>query len=239
MTPESTPMTPGKLADLLGVTDRTVRRMGSAYRGLYGQDALLPDPRHPKHFLFPPEAVDRLQQAAAHMRQRPGLSTTQALVAVRDGVELPARPRLQVQVAARDQQDATLREIQQLRAELADLRRFLISKLGSVSHDAPLFDLPADSEPAPLPETALRPAEKAKRPRLLPKHHDLLSLMEQGHTLRSRPGGRTGRITELHDLYGEKLHHVDPRTLDALERYGMLERTADGYQLTADRILTP
>ncbi|WP_229829782.1 hypothetical protein, partial [Deinococcus ficus] len=225
---------PGELADLLRVTGRTVQRMGNAYIEVFGPDALLPDPRHRDHRVFPPVAVERLQRAADLTRLHRGLSTRQALESIRDGQEL-AKPRTRPTPAPSDAlMERLLEEVQRLQLEMLTLRRDLLDRYAPERPDtAPPAPTP-DPDPAPVAAAPPRPAQRPAR--LQEKHQELLDSLHMGETLKVRPGGRTGEIAELHDIYGTPLRQIDPRTIAAMLRYGLLERVGDQYHAAPDAL---
>lgn len=222
-------MTPGRLAKLLDVSDRTVRRMATAYDTVFTDAPLPPDPRNSKHRVFPPVAVERVQHAAALMRDHPGLSTVEALTALRDGRDLPLRHD---RPTPHSNLETVLEELRALRDEVADLRRLL---LASQSHGSTPATPALASEPAPAPAEA--PAAPQRPKKLQPNHQNLVEALERGERLRVRPGGRTGETAELFDVVGEVAETVDPRTVAALVRYGLLEKVGDEYRLTAEKLL--
>lgn len=214
-------LTPAQLTALLQVSDRTVRRLAEAYEGVYSR---LPTSKR-KTRLFPPVAVERITDAYATLRAAPGMSATEVFTHQRDGLPVRTRERVTPDVLA-----PVMDELRALRSEVAALRELLTSGQGAVSHDSTPPALALHSDPGPV--TPQPPK------RLQPNHQNLVDALEQGHVLRVRPGGRTGETAELYDQQGGLVRQIDPRTIDALVRYGLLEREGDGYRLTTDPLLT-
>lgn len=222
-------MAPGEVARLLRVSDRTVRRMATAYAAVFTDAPLPPDPRNARHRVFPPVAVERIQHAAALMRDHPGLSAVEALTSLRDGRDLPLRHD---RPTPHGSLETVLDELRALRDEVADLRRLLLASQGHDSTPAILALLPD-----PTPALAAAPGAFQPPKRLQPNHRNLLEALERGERLRVRPGGRTGEVAELFDVVGEVANTVDHRTVAALTRYGLLVRDGEEYRLTASRLL--
>lgn len=207
-------LTPGALAARLGVSDRTVRRMGETWERVHGEGALPRDRRG--HRLFPADVADRLEVAARTLRDSPGVSLEETLTAQRDGVPLPRHPD---RTPSADALAPLLDELRAVRGELADLRALLLAFLGAEGHDAALSDLPPPSEPGDERAAPQRPRK------LQPNHAALLERLQAGARLLNR-GGRMLEVAADNELRA-----VDPRTVAALERYGLLERDGDEWRV--------
>lgn len=199
----------------LPMTDRTVRRMAEAYEVVYG-----PLPRDPRRNfrMFPPEAADRLEQGARTLRANPGASMEDVLTSQRDGLPMhqTAHP------VAADGLTPILDELRALRSDVADLRALVAALVSGTA--APAI--------APAPATATR---TRKRPvtKLQKNHAELLERLKAGSAL-VQEGGKTQERTP-----DGELHRVDPRTVEALERYGMLKLDHDGVYRITDNPLLP
>jgi predicted DNA-binding transcriptional regulator YafY len=207
--------TPGALAVRMSVSDRTVRRMAEAYEEVYGRL-----PRNQRgHRLFPAEAVARLEDGLPLLRAHPGASLEQVLTAQRDGHPMQPTARPAADLAP------VLEELHALRSEVAELRALLLTLASGARPALGAPDSPAADLIAPIPAAAVK---STRRRSLQPNHAELLERMRAGSTvveqgsrrLEVRPDGGTDR--------------VDPRTLDALVRYGMVKRDPDGVYRTTD-----
>lgn len=206
-------LTPGALAARLSVADRTVRRMAEAYEAVHGQ---LPRDRR-GHRLFPVEAADRLEVAARALRSAPGASMVEVLTAQRDGLPMPRHADVPPPA---DTLAPLLAEIRALRLELVDLRALVLALSAPQRPDMTLADRDPDSDPANGGATFSQPRKlQAKHERLLERLQAGTRLTDNGgHSLEKDPDGQTRR--------------VDPRTVAALVRYGLLIRDGDEYRLT-------
>ena len=208
-------LSPGDLTARMSVTERTVRRMAEAYEVVYG-----PLPRDPRRGfrLYPLEAVERLEQGARTLRATPGASMADVLTSQRDGLPMhhAAHP------APADALTPILDELRALRSDVADLRALVAALVSGTA------------APAIMPATrAATPTRKRPLTKLQPNHAELLERLKAGSAL-VQQGGKT-----LEQTAAGELHRVDPRTLGALERYGMLKLDADGVYRITDSPLLP
>ena len=213
-------MTPGDLTARMSgsgmsMTDRTVRRMAEAYETVYGP---LPRDTRRNFRMFPAEAADRLEQGARTLRANPGASMEDVLTAQRDGLPMhqTAHP------APADALTPILDELRALRSDVADLRALVAALVSGTA------------APAIMPATrAATPTRKRPLTKLQPNHAELLERLKAGSAL-VQQGGKT-----LEQTAAGELHRVDPRTLGALERYGMLKLDSDGVYRITDSPLLP
>ena len=197
----------------LPMTDRTVRRMAEAYEVVYG-----PLPRDPRRNfrMFPPEAADRLEQGARTLRANPGASMEDVLTSQRDGLPMhqTAHP------VAADGLVPILDELRALRSDVADLRALVAALVSGTA------------APATAPRAAT-PTRKRPLTKLQPNHAELLERLKFGSALVQRDG------KTLEQTAAGELRRVDPRTVNALERNGMLRLDHDGVYRITDNPLLP
>lgn len=108
-------LTPGDVAQVLGVQPRTVRRMAETYEAVFGELPRVRPEEDRSSRLWTVEAVRRVQVAHLALRSGKVGSLEHALVLVRDGAELPV-------VAA---ESASGQGADNLTAQLAELRALL------------------------------------------------------------------------------------------------------------------
>lgn len=158
-------LTTGEVAQHLGLSPASVRRIAQQYEAVFGD---LPRDEQARR-LWPLEAVRRVQVAHQALGSGRVTSLTQALELVRDGEELPQQVTLPVE---RDVLDELLREVRALRAlseaqarELAELRELVGAgrELPRVSAQAP----EQPEQPEPLRDVVQQEVQAALDPERL------------------------------------------------------------------------
>ena len=222
------------LAEHLGVPERTLRRLVHAYCAVYG--ALPRISPTSRQRLFPMIAVERLQAAQQMIRDVPGMSTVDALKALRDGVRVPRH----VQGAPDDTLLSILAELHTLRADVTDLRselaevRALLQLMArqpgwsarppegkALGPDASTPTAPPRRSAPPLAAACSRPAG------LEPGLTRLLSDLDAGYTLLDVRGD-----VVLLTPSGQQVRLVDPRMVAALVKQGWITHDGQGFGLT-------